>query len=220
MTHPWPLFDLRIRTPRLELRPPTDDDALALLEIARAGVHDPDRMPFDVAWTDLAGVEFEQGFLKFFWAARASWTPLAWKLPLAVVVRDQPVGIQEVRASDFPTLRTVETGSWLGIAWQRQGFGTEMRHAVLRFAFEGLGASAACSAALEGNEASRRISEKLGYRPNGTGVVAPRGHPVRQDRYLLTREEFKADRWPVQIEHLEECRAMFGLPPTTEARSR
>ena len=30
MGHPWPLFDLRLRTPRLELRLPTDDDLLAL----------------------------------------------------------------------------------------------------------------------------------------------------------------------------------------------
>ena len=39
---------------RLVLRSPTDDDLFALLEVARAGVHDPDQMPFAVAWTDLA----------------------------------------------------------------------------------------------------------------------------------------------------------------------
>ena len=31
--HPWPLFDLRLRTPRLELRLPTDDDLLELVGI-------------------------------------------------------------------------------------------------------------------------------------------------------------------------------------------
>ena len=35
MGHPyWPLFDLVIRTPRLELRPPTDDDVVAIVALA------------------------------------------------------------------------------------------------------------------------------------------------------------------------------------------
>lgn len=211
MTHPWPLFDLRLRTPRLELRLPTDDDILALLDVARQGIHDPDTMPFAVAWTDLTGEAFDQGFMRFFWAARASWSTRSWALPLAVVVDGQPIGIQDLRGVDFPVLRTVETGSWLGGAWQGQGYGTEMRAAALRFAFEGLGATAAISAALEGNVASRRVSEKLGYRDNGLGVVAPRGEPIRQERFLLLSEDFPADRWPVEIRGLEECRAMFGL---------
>jgi hypothetical protein len=33
--HPWPLFDLRLRTPCLELRLPTDDDLLELMRVAR-----------------------------------------------------------------------------------------------------------------------------------------------------------------------------------------
>jgi hypothetical protein len=36
--HPWPLFDLRVRTPNLELRLPTDDDLLELARVARAGI--------------------------------------------------------------------------------------------------------------------------------------------------------------------------------------
>jgi hypothetical protein len=53
MAHPWPLFDLRLRTPLLELRLPTDDDLLALLEVARAGIHDPTTTPFQVPWDEL-----------------------------------------------------------------------------------------------------------------------------------------------------------------------
>jgi hypothetical protein len=47
-----PLFGLRLRTPRLELRLPTDDELVELRELAHAGVHPPDEMPFAVAWTD------------------------------------------------------------------------------------------------------------------------------------------------------------------------
>jgi RimJ/RimL family protein N-acetyltransferase len=53
-------------------------------------------------------------------------------------------------------------GSWPGRRYQRQGAGTEMRAAVLFLAFDGLGALAAESGALEGNDASSRVSGKLG----------------------------------------------------------
>jgi len=96
-------------------------------------------MPFDYPWTDASGDAFEDGFLKFFRSARETWSVDAWKLPLAVVLDGQPVGVQEVRATDFATAKTVETGSWLGLEWQGRGIGTEMRAAVLALAFEGLG---------------------------------------------------------------------------------
>jgi RimJ/RimL family protein N-acetyltransferase len=215
MANSWPLFDLRIRTPRLELRAPTDEDIFALLEVALAGVHDPSEMPFGVAWTDLRSPEFERSFLRFLWGARASWTPEAWRLPLAVLHEAQPIGIQEVWASDFPVLRVVETGSWLGRRYQGQGYGTEMRAAVLQLAFEGLGATDALSGAMEGNEASRRVSEKLGYEFNGFDVVAPRGIPVSHSRYLLRRDRWNPNRCPASIEHLDTCLSMFGLPERT-----
>ena len=210
MPHPWPLFDLHIRTPRLELRVPTDDDLLALLEVARAGVHEPDVMPFLVPWTELPSPEFERSFLRFYWGARASWEPAAWHLPLAVVLEGRPIGVQEVSASDFATRRTVHTGSWLGRRHQRTGVGTEMRAAVLFLAFEGLGALAAESGALEGNAASARVSEKLGYRPNGATLVAPRGTPVVEHRFRLTRADWRRDLVPVEIDNLDPCLAMFG----------
>ena len=42
----WPIFGLRIRSERLVLRLPTDDDMLALMDLAKAGIHPPDEMPF------------------------------------------------------------------------------------------------------------------------------------------------------------------------------
>ena len=210
MAHPWPIFDLRIRTPRLELRAPTDDDLLALLEVARAGVHAPEKMPFLVPWTDLPSPEFERSFLRFYWGTRAAWTPESWQLPLVVVHDGAPVGIQEIAARDFATRRTVHTGSWLGRRHQGQGIGTEMRAAVLVLAFEGLGALAAESGAVEGNAASARISERLGYRPNGETTVTPRGTPVVEHRFRLTRADWRRDLVPVGIENLAPCLPLFG----------
>ena len=48
----WPPFGLRIRSERLLLRLPTDADITALIDVARAGIHPPDEMPFLVPWTD------------------------------------------------------------------------------------------------------------------------------------------------------------------------
>ncbi len=210
---PWPLFDLILRSPRLELRPPTDDDLPGLLDVARAGIHDPATMPFGIAWTDLRGDAFDHGFLQFWWGTRASWTVDAWSLPFAVFLDGQPIGVQEARAASFPTDRAVDTGSWLGLPWQGRGFGTEMRAAMLAFAFDHLGALTARSAVIEGNEASRRVSVKLGYRADGFEEVAPRGTPVQQERFVLDRAAFDRDRWPLTVEGFDACRPMFGLEP-------
>ena len=89
---------------------------------------------------------------------------------------------------------------------------------MLALAFDGLGAVVATSGAIEGNAASQRVSEKLGYEPNGESLVAPRGTAVVEHRYRLQRERWDRDRYPVRIEHLDECLGMFGLdaPAGTE----
>src|SRR4051812_11182861 len=47
----WPLFGLRVCTPRLELRYVDDELARALAELAIDGIHPPDTMPFNVPWS-------------------------------------------------------------------------------------------------------------------------------------------------------------------------
>ncbi|MEP7024080.1 MAG: hypothetical protein ABJB47_09810 [Actinomycetota bacterium] len=53
----WPLADLRLQTPGLELRWPSLNDLDALAGLAAAGVHDPEVQPFMVAWTDASPEE-------------------------------------------------------------------------------------------------------------------------------------------------------------------
>ena len=76
------------------------------------------------------------------------------------------------------------TGSWLGLRHQGRGIGTEMRAAVLLFAFDHLGATRARSAAFVDNPASLRVSEKLGYRPDGTETIVRRGVAAEDVRLL------------------------------------
>ena len=69
----WPLFRLRIRSENLVLRLPTDDDLPGMLDLARAGIHPPDEMPFGIAWTDAKGASFDRSFLQHHWSWRGRW---------------------------------------------------------------------------------------------------------------------------------------------------
>jgi RimJ/RimL family protein N-acetyltransferase len=216
MTHPWPLFDLRIRTPRLELRLPTDDDLLALMHVARTGVHDRPETPFLVPWDELPSPAFERQFLLHWWGQRGTWSPDHWTLGLAAVFDGEPIGIQDLTARDFATRRSVLTGSWLGSAFHGRGLGTEMRAAMLWLAFQELGALEAVSGYVDGNDASRRVSEKLGYVSNGMRIQAPKGSPVIEHIVRATPDSWTSDLVPVEVEGLDACRGLFGevaLPP-------
>ena len=208
MTDLSPLFVLRLRTPRLELRFPTRNELETLRSVALAGVHPPEFMPFSVAWTDDPGLA---GFLRYHELRREEWNVDAWHLELGVWLEGEPVGVQAVTATDFPETRTVMTGSWLGRRFQRRGVGTEMRTAVLELAFRGLGAQVARSGAIDGNIASLRVSEKLGYRHVGRSTVAPRGETVGHADLEMSEDEWRP-LFEVEIEGLGTCLPLFGVP--------
>lgn len=61
-----PLLGLRLRTPRLELRLPAEDELAQLARVARQGVHPRDEMPFLIPWTDaLDSPSFAEGFVRY-----------------------------------------------------------------------------------------------------------------------------------------------------------
>jgi RimJ/RimL family protein N-acetyltransferase len=126
-----------------------------------------------------------------------------------VFLAGRPIGSQGMRATDFPTRREVDTGSWLGQAFQGQGIGTEMRTAMLELAFRVLAAEAALSGSIFGNESSKRVSEKLGYAVVGTSTIAPRGEPVEKYDFRLERKDWRPS-FPVEIEGAEPCLPLFG----------
>jgi RimJ/RimL family protein N-acetyltransferase len=80
---------------------------------------------------------------------------------------------------------------------------------VLELAFRGLGADTAVSAWLEGNDASRRVSEKLGYRETGTRTESPRGEPVLTHEVELRRVDWSCPI-SIRIEGLVACLPHFG----------
>ncbi len=208
----WPLFGLRLRTGNgLELRLPSDDELAALIGVARRGIHPPEEMPFAIPWTDQPSPEFELGFLRYHWSARADWRPDAWRLELAVFADGRPAGFQGLYAKDFERLRSVATGSWLAATHQRRGIGTAMRAAVLALAFDGLGADEATTEAFPDNLASAGVSRKLGYEDNGVGRFAQRGIARETQRFRMTRAAWASRERPaVEIVGLDACRDLFG----------
>ena len=209
--HPWPLFDLRLRTPHLELRLPNDDELLELARVARAGIVDAERTVFLMPWHKLPSPAFERQFLLHWWAERGRWSQTAWSLVLAVTKDGRPIGLQEIIGREFAIRRVVSSGSWLGREFQGQGLGTEARGAMLALAFDGLGADAAESGYIEGNAASARVSEKLGYRVTGDEVFAIEGKRELEIKVRCTRESWQRELVPVRIEGLEPCLKLFGI---------
>jgi RimJ/RimL family protein N-acetyltransferase len=210
----WPLYGLRLRTPRLELRLPDPEDLCALADAAAAGVHDPEVQPFAQPWTDVEPADRARGVLQWHWHLLGKWSPQDWALQLVTVADGTVIGSQGVEGRDFAILRGVQTGSWLGQAWHGRGYGTEMRAAVLHLAFEGLGAWDARSEAFEDNHASYGVSRRLGYTDDGVERLVSRGKPIVSRRVRLDRAAWAAARTvPVEIEGLEPCLPLFGLNP-------
>ena len=207
--HPWPLFDLRIRTPHLELRLPTDDDLQELVRAARSGI--VDETVFLVPWHQAPSPAMERQLLLYQWRARGTWSPGNWHLPLAAVLDGRPIGMQSVLASDYAIRRVVTSGSWLAREFHGRGYGTEMRGGMLALAFEGLGAEVAESGYFEGNESSARVSEKLGYASNGEEIIAVEGKRILEYKVRCTPETWIRDLVPVTIEGLEPCLKLFGV---------
>ena len=207
----WPLYALRLTTGELELRYPTEAELPAFVDIIEDGIHPPEEMPFGVAWSVMPSPAFERGFVQHHWGVRASWTPEAWTLNLLVELDGRPIGTQTLAATEFAIHRAVDTGSWLGMAFQGRGYGKEMRSAVLSLAFDGLGARSAESSAFLDNLASSGVSRALGYSDNGRGSLAPQGVARETQRFRLTVDDWRSRPRPrVEIDGLEACRELFG----------
>ena len=123
------------------------------------------------------------------------------------------VGSTALTAEQLPTLRTFETGSWLGRAHQGRGMGRELREASLHLGFAGFAARWATTAAFSDNGPSLGVTRSLGYRPNGELASRRRGEAATSLRFRMERDDWQARlrRNDISITGLEPCRDMQGL---------
>ncbi|MFG1698407.1 GNAT family N-acetyltransferase [Nonomuraea sp. NPDC049309] len=206
----WPLFELKITTPNLSLHVPSLEELDELADRAADGVHEEGQMPFIFPWTEGTPAERAQRTIQYHFSTWGRFSADEWAIEFVVVRDGQVLGVQGVTASDFRVLKEVKTGSWLGRPFQGQGVGTEMRQAVLHFAFAGLGARYALTEAFDDNPASLRVTRKLGYHDDGFSLIKRGGEPVVSHRFRLPREDWK-EQPGFEIHGLDACLPLFGL---------
>jgi RimJ/RimL family protein N-acetyltransferase len=214
MTHPvWPLFDLRVVTPRVELRYVDDALGAELSQLAAQGIHDPDFMPFALPWTDAQSPLLERNAMQWYWRCRVETTPTHFHLPLAVIVDGRAAGTTSLDATDFPLLRQFESGSWLGREFQGRGLGTEMRRATLHLGFAGLGATLATTSAFFDNGPSLGVTRHLGYTHTGVSRKVRRDLCADSLLFEMTVEHWQQHlrRDDIVIEGLDDSLPLLGL---------
>jgi RimJ/RimL family protein N-acetyltransferase len=217
-----PLFDLVLRTPRLVLRPVWDEDIAGLADASVAGIHPPDEMPFSVPWSRGTRSEILAGTAGSIWSERASRESESWVVSFAVRrvdadVRDWSnapiIGRQDVRGVDFPLLRSLDSGSWLTMSHQGQGLGSEMRHAMVLWGLDHLGATEMTSGAYSWNAKSLGTSRSVGYVNNGTKRVVIDGKAQLEQHVRLTRETHRRPAWNLQVTgDMDAIRKELGIP--------
>ena len=210
----YPLLDVRVSTPTLELRGATDELLDQLADVVRSGKTQADPAPFD---DPMSFYESDPDlrvamWFRAIWRGRGRVGPDAWRLYFVVMVDGQPVGEQTLSGVEFSTLGTVTTFSWLSADLRGRGLGHEMRAAILHLAFAGLGAKEAASDAFVDNVGSNAISRGLGYDPNGFDWATRRGEPALLNRWRLTRDSWEQRRRDdIELHGVEACHALLPL---------
>jgi RimJ/RimL family protein N-acetyltransferase len=209
----WPLFDLRLSTPDLTLRPMAEADLAAIADLLPEDVEmDPAQHAYEFGDSRLSrGIQSHQ----FYWGAYGTWCPRAWRLGFVVRSRaGEILGVQELEGNDFLTLRTVDSSSFLIPAVRGRGYGKQMRTAVLALAFGPLEAGAAITSAWHDNHASLGVSRALGYQPNGESLHSHPGKVDVMKHMRLLRADWLASGIgaDVEITGFGACRPLFGLP--------
>jgi len=211
--HPyWPLFDLEVRTPVLTLRYIDDALAVELCDLMQQGIHASGFMPFAVPWSTTPSPEREHDALRHYWGMRATLRPERWTISFAVVRHGAVIGAGGLTAENFRLLRTVETGSWLGLAHQGQGFGREFRHGMLHLAFAGLGAAEATTGAFGDNGPSLGVTWRLGYEPNGVFAGMQGEQRGELYRFRMSRAHWETIRRDdIELVGVEPVLGFLGL---------
>ena len=152
-----------IETPRLRLRPWRNADAPALFELAR----DP-HIGMLCGWKPYEHIDDAHEALSTFLAA-----PDSYAVTLAST--GEIVGSIALRIdTDSPEATVADIGYWIGAPYWGNGYASEAGRAIIERARE-LGVETIILKYFDGNDASRRVSEKLGFtwRSREEGVEYP-----------------------------------------------
>ena len=176
-----------LTTERLILRPWVETDAEELFQYAK----DP-RVGPAAGWPPHTSVENSRRVIR---------DVLAVPETYAIVLKETGLPIGSIGLHFHSDLATeedeCELGYWIGVPYWGRGLVPEAAREMLRHAFLDLGLARVWCGYYDGNERSRRVQVKLGFRYQHASENVPvpqlgevrRGHVNR-----LTREEWLADR--------------------------
>jgi ribosomal-protein-alanine N-acetyltransferase len=179
---------LVIDTPRLRLRPFTEDD----IEAVWPTVSDPE-FPRYMSWHAHSDRASMRAFVQRITAAIADGTGATW----AIVHDGRPVGCIgfDNITWELGAVRVdrAELGYWLVKAAWNRGMMTEAATAIVRFGFETLGLHKITVRCFLQNAASRRVIEKVGFRYVGRleDDVWRNGRWWSHLRFELTAQEWR-----------------------------
>lgn len=178
--------ELNHETQRLILRPWRESDAQALYEYAK----DPQVGPA-AGWPPHTSVENSRKIIRDVLFAPETY---------AVVLKetDRPAGSIGLMVGKQSSLgigcNEGELGYWLGVPYWGRGLIPEAAMALIKYGFEGLRLTKIWCGYFEGNEKSRRVQEKCGFRYHHTneGIECPLMGDIRTEHVAcLTKEAWK-----------------------------
>ena len=173
-----------LQTERLILRPWKETDAKDLYQYAK----DPRVGPI-AGWPPHTSVENSRAVIRDILAVSETY---------AIVLKEtgQPIGSIGLHHNDLAQKDDeAELGYWIGVPYWGRGLVPEAAKEVLRHAFEDLGLARVWCGYYDGNERSKRVQEKLGFRHQWTNtcVPVPQMNETRKGHVnLLTKEDWQA----------------------------
>ncbi len=190
-----------------------DADIPELAEIARGGVRRDGIEAFLVDWDSGSDDQVARSLAQYHWSTRVNFSVDDWTMEFTVRVGGRAVGVQGVNGHRYPLTRTVSTGSWLALPEQGHGYGTRMRRAVIEAFIGHFGAARFDTAYFQGNHASRRVSEKLGYSPNGNRTtVGQNGSVLTEQQMVLHAEDYECADTELLVIGDDAVREFLNLP--------
>lgn len=117
----------------------------------------------------------------------------------AIVLKETglPIGSIGLHHNDLAEKEDeAELGYWIGVPYWGQGLVPEASKEVLRHAFEDLKLNRVWCGYYDGNEKSKRVQEKLGFKHQWTNenVPVPQLNEIRKGHVnLLTKEEWETN---------------------------
>ncbi len=180
-----PFEGVRLREREVELSPLMAGDARGLFAVVDA---DRARLGRWLPWVE--DTRSERDSARFI-ADASEERRRRRSLVLGLRVRGELVGTLGLHGVEWCD-RSAEVGYWIAARAEGRGYVTRAARALLRFAFEGADLNRIVLRCAVGNDRSRRVAERLGFREEGLMREAHHvgGRFLDQHLYALLRREF------------------------------